>query len=239
MSQPNGTDPAWERVGRLAEVGVMTASLLHEIRQPLFAIKALVELEVAQGGDRPGHRLRRVLDQVEVMEQLLGNYGLLGRQDDDPALFDVEAPIGLAVDMLGHKARQMGAKLRHTNGGAPAFVYARRGAVRQILVNLIHNAIDAVSGRAEREVDVEVGHDEVGLVVEVRDTGGGISEEMTGRVFEPFVTTKPEGHGTGLGLYIARSLAREAGGELEIRVTGDSGTVVRLRLPRASSPDGG
>lgn len=236
MSQPNETDPAWERVGRLAEVGVMTASLLHEVRQPLFAIKALVELEVAQGGDRPGHRLRRVLEQVEVMEQLLGNYGLLGRQDEDPALLDLAAPIGLAVDMLGHKARQMGAQLRHTPCEAPALVYARPGAVRQILVNLVHNAIDAVSSCAVREVEVAVAHDEIGVLVEVRDTGGGISGAMAGRVFDPFVTTKPEGQGTGLGLYIARSLARDAGGELEIGATGAAGTVVRLRLPRASAP---
>jgi two-component system C4-dicarboxylate transport sensor histidine kinase DctB len=221
------------RIAWLAELGVMTASLLHEMRQPLFAIKAMVELEVVDREPARAARLRKVLEQVEHLEDLLANHSLLGRTDDEATAFDLSLPVQIAVDMLGHKAKSAHATLRASLPEQEERVTGRQGAIRQVLVNLIHNAIDAVAGQAQRQVDVWLGHDAVGAIVEVRDTGAGIPVEMLDRVFEPFVTTKPEGRGTGLGLFIARTTARQSGGDVEIASTSSLGTVVRLRLPRS------
>jgi two-component system C4-dicarboxylate transport sensor histidine kinase DctB len=227
----NGEDDArWLRVAQLAELGVMSASLLHELRQPLFAVKGLLELEIVGLGEGPDRRLRQALGQIEHMEELLRVYGQPGRAEDEATVFDLADPVRASIGLLGHRSRQADAILRGSFSDQPEVVRAREGSVRQIAINLIHNALDAVEGRPVRQVDVWVGHDEGGGVLEVRDTGGGIPEGL--QVFEAFVTTKPVGRGTGLGLYIARTLARQAGGELEVVSTGEHGTVIRLRVPR-------
>lgn len=221
----------WLRIAQLAEIGVMTSSLLHELRQPLFAIKTVLELEVVAAGDGRDRKLRQALAQVEHMEELLRVYGQPGRAEEEATVFDLTTPVRASVDLLSHRARQAGVMLRGSFGDGAEPVRAREGAVRQITINLIHNALDAVDGRPMRQVDVWVGHEGEDGLVEVRDTGRGMPPGLD--VFEPFVTTKPVGRGTGLGLYIARTLARQAGGEVEVTSSGELGTVIRLRLPRA------
>ncbi|HMV68594.1 MAG TPA: ATP-binding protein [Myxococcota bacterium] len=220
------------KVAQLAELGLMTASLLHELRQPLFAIKGLVEMEVASRPDGAERRLVQALSQIDHMEELLRVYGAPTRAGD-VGVFDLATPAQASVELLTHRARQVDASLRGPPPGPPLLVRGREGAVRQIVINLVHNAIDAVDGCAARQIEVWVGADAGDGVVEVRDSGPGLPAALGDRVFEPFVTSKPVGRGTGLGLFIARQLAADAGGELSVAHTGADGTVLRLRVPRA------
>jgi C4-dicarboxylate-specific signal transduction histidine kinase len=99
------------------------------------------------------------------------------------------------------------------------------------VVNLLHNALDAVEGRAEPRVEVSSGRDDRWAWVEVRDHGPGVPDHLKQRLFEPFVTSKPSGRGTGLGLHIARQLIKDAGGKLELCDAVGGGTLVRINLP--------
>ena len=74
------------------------------------------------------------------------------------------------------------------------------------------------------------------MVVEIADTGVGIPPSLIGRVFDPFVTTKPAGEGTGLGLFVSRSIVKDAGGEIALESQVGRGTTVRVALPPAAAP---
>ena len=110
-------------------------------------------------------------------------------------------------------------------------LWGNEGQIHQIVVNLIDNALDAVRGRADARVNVRaraVGGD-VEIVVE--DNGHGIAEAAVDKMFEPFFTTKNVGEGTGLGLWISYSIAREHGGAISAANRPEGGAVFTLRLP--------
>ena len=223
----------WIHLANLAELGLMTASLVHEIRQPLFTIKARAQL--ARAGEGPSLEAFADIERgVEHIEDLLAHYGGAAEVDAELSSVDCNVAVNTAIQMLAHRARQIGAELRVSLDTVPMTVQLRAGAVRQVLVNLIQNALDAVEGHEQRIVSVETtgALDHVSLVVV--DSGGGVDAEIRGRMFRPFVTSKPPGKGTGLGLFIARELVEHAGGQLSIEPGAAGGTRAEVRLPRLS-----
>ena len=117
---------------------------------------------------------------------------------------------------------------------ADAIVDGQEGQLHQVLVNLVENALDAVRGRVDPNVRIDVAV--VGEMVEVRvsDNGPGVPADIADKMFEPFFTTKVVGEGTGLGLWISYSIAREHGGELALVPT-PVGACFLLRLKRAAA----
>ena len=113
-------------------------------------------------------------------------------------------------------------------------IVGHSNAVHQILINLLQNAVDAVEGQTDACLELAVDADADTVAVEVRDNGPGIGEEDPGRLFEPFVTSKPAGKGTGLGLSISHSLAEQEGGRLAAANGREGGAVFTLHLPRSS-----
>lgn len=221
----------WTRLAQLAELGVLSASLLHELRQPLMAIKALAQLR-RHRGETDGGDLKRIIEHVVQIEELLDHYAGFGRVTETPLVFDLTLPVGRALDMLEHRKRQVAAALRIELEG-PLAVHGRPEALRQVAVNLLQNAFDAVEGRKVREV--AIGSARVGDQAHmwVQDSGPGIPEGLRHRLFEPFVTTKPPGRGTGLGLYIAHRMVLEASGQLDLHFPESGGTRVDILLPIA------
>jgi CheY-like chemotaxis protein len=123
-------------------------------------------------------------------------------------------------------------------GEVPA-VRANDSRLGQVFLNLIVNAGQAIcEGNLEgNEIRVATRTDGQGrAVVEVTDTGSGIAEDLQRRIFDPFVTTKPRGAGTGLGLYICRNIVSSLGGELEVESTPGRGSTFRVVLPGAGPP---
>ncbi|MFS8036037.1 sensor histidine kinase [Xanthobacter sp. AM11] len=111
------------------------------------------------------------------------------------------------------------------------------GHIHQVMMNLVQNAVDAMEGRPERQLEITGAHvpspEGERVVVEVCDTGPGIAQDIMGRIFDPFFTTKPVGKGTGLGLSICYRIAEEHDGRLEAANRPGGGAVVRLVLPSA------
>lgn len=231
MSARRDAEGVHEDAGRLAELGVLSSVLLHELRQPLFALQATAEVALAAAPDDA--RWRAALDRVRHLERLVDGFGELAqRPDPRDVRCDAQGAVRWAVRLLDARARQARADLELPDGG-PAWVGVGSTAVRQMAVNLLHNALDAVDGRPERRVAVRLVGGPDALVVEVRDSGPGIDPAVADDLFEPFVTTKGTDRGTGLGLYVTRLLARRAGGDVEVRDSGGAGTTMALRLPRA------
>lgn len=213
---------------RLAELGLLTASLLHELRQPLFAVKALAQL---MDRDTDDERCKLMIEHVGHIEDLVSQYGGFGVAVAE-ARFDLNHPVGEAITMMGHRAHMLGAEIRAGLHPEALRVNGRSSAALQVAVNLIQNALDAVEeGDAGRIVEVRTLRIDGDAFLEVADTGPGLDVNVKLRIGEPFVTTKPPGRGTGLGLYIAQKLVREHGGELTFPTPEKGGTLVRVRLP--------
>ena len=151
-------------------------------------------------------------------------------QLDRASLQRVDVTDGLesTLVMLGHKLRPGVTVVREYAGDVPQ-VEAYPGELNQVWTNLVDNAVDAMDGTGTLRISTR--YDGEGVVVEIGDTGPGMPDEVAARAFEAFFTTKDVGHGTGLGLDIARRVVVERhGGTIEID-TSAGGTVLRIRLP--------
>lgn len=207
---------------------MLSAELVHELRQPLAGARALTQL-LHPRLDDPSSRdeLGRVLEHLTRMERLLDRWSAAGRRAEQQLRPMALAPaVAAAVELLGPRARALGRALRWDDGAAGA-VHADPLVVQQIATNLLTNALDAA--RAEVRVEVR------GAVFTVSDDGDGIPDEIQARLFEAFATTKPPGRGTGLGLAITRRLADAAGATLRFR-TSTAGTAFEVAFPPIPTP---
>lgn len=221
----------WLELGRLAENGLVGAELVHELRQPIFAAKAMLQLLLAGPVDAEGLR-----DQCAVVNDLLRQVeAILARHDSATRRpgaangpLDLRDPVQLAIQVLEARRRSRGIAV--TLAAGSAVILADRVAVQQVATNVIGNAIDAARSSVQVRVD--------GGVLVVQDDGAGMSAEVEARAFEPFFSTKAPGNGTGLGLPISRTLAQAMGATLAIE-TSSAGTVVRVHfVTAAASGDG-
>lgn len=229
--------------GRLAELGLRAAQLVHELRQPLFAAKSLIDLvraelsadggeersETTGQGSTVASRLALVAEQLALIDSLITRYGAAGaRPANRIERVPLAPPVTGAVDMMQAQARRAGISLALEVDDGAAVVLADVVAIQQIVGNLVHNAIDAAS----TAVVVRILRDGI----EVSDDGPDIDQAVLDRLFEPFFTTKPPGQGTGLGLGLTRNLAQAVGGTLRVERHGDS-TVATARF-RVAAPRG-
>jgi signal transduction histidine kinase len=214
-------------VGRLAELGLLTATLNHELRQPLFAIKSLAQLMLAGGEDSP--QLREILQQVALMEQLVEGVSAFSRHAPQTlSPVDPAGPVRQAVTLLRHRARRRGVTVETWLAEDAPAIRGDATALLQVVVNLVQNAIDA-SPRGGR-VRIAVAAAAARVHIDVLDEGPGVPPELREKIFEAFYTTKAPGVGTGLGLSIARELVEAGDGELTLLETG-GGAHVRIALP--------
>ena len=170
---------------------------------------------------------RRISDLVSAVK----SYSQLDRA----TVQDVRLVDGLesTLIMLGHKLRDGITVVREYDDDVPA-VTANPGELNQVWTNLIDNAVDAMDGSGT--LTVRTGADDRHAVVEIRDTGHGMTDDVAAHAFEPFFTTKEVGKGTGLGLDISRRIVVERhGGEIEVD-SRPGNTSVRVRLPLRSQP---
>ncbi len=225
------------RAEKLAAAGRLSATIAHEINNPLASVTNLLYLaRTADDPDKSSEYIRTAEDELrraaEIAKRTLAFY----RDDTQPV--DVNLSI-LAREVLDRfHSRLSGAQIRiETDLRSTANVRARPGEIRQILANLLVNAIDAVESGSDRSIGIAVRDSSGSVQLVVRDNGVGIPSEQLHRVFEPFFTTKKD-VGTGLGLYVSRQLAEKNGGYLQLESSTDSsnrGTAFYLTLPIASS----
>jgi CheY-like chemotaxis protein len=151
------------------------------------------------------------------------------------AVADLNAVIGEVVGLLGRVLDEGGVELT-TDLQQPAWVRANPGRLHQALLNLAGNARDAMPTGGRLLFRTRGGGESPYVVLEVRDTGCGMSPELLGQAFEPFFTSKGAGKGTGLGLAAVRDIVHESGGQVELYSEPGRGTTVRVSLPRAEEP---
>jgi two-component system C4-dicarboxylate transport sensor histidine kinase DctB len=248
---PEGSDAELRRLrdllaaaGRLAEFGRFAGKQIHELRQPLFAIKGLAQLLLEKESvelDEVLDFARHIVEQSERLSGLVANLRLLSvpAQQSGKTRTEVGAVLVRVTSLLDFRLRKARVTLRTQIAPDVPPVAAAPHALEQILINLLANALDAVSGSPAPIVQVRarvMAENPRFTSIEVADNGPGIAKALRGRLFESFFTTKGDEQGTGLGLAVSREIARGTGGDLAL--ADDPGswnepvvTVFRLTLP--------
>lgn len=218
------------RSEQLAAVGQLAASVAHEIRNPLAAVKMLVEAARRARNPRPlsAEDLRVIHAEVARLEQTAqGFLDFAGPPAPQPIRCDLRELVAHAVELVRGRARQQGVEVAAPPPPGPVPVHVDRGQLSTVLLNLLINALDAMPHGGRLEIRLGAAEGEVRLAV--RDSGAGIVPEMVGRLFTPFASSKPTG--TGLGLSISRRVIEDHGGRVTAANRPEGGACFTVILP--------
>lgn len=218
------------RLDRLAALGGLVAEIVHEIRNPLVSVKTLLELLPEQGDDPEllENFLPVALDEVRRVERLLENVLSHARPSTRSGAADVGAAIASVTQLLSQRARACLVSLESECPDALPAAAIDEDELRQVLLNLCINALDA--SPANGQVRIAATRADDALQIEVCDDGPGVPGELREKLFEPFFSTKA-GSAGGLGLAISRRIASACGGRLSVDDGPGGGAVFRLEVP--------
>ncbi|KEO81478.1 hypothetical protein EL26_20595 [Tumebacillus flagellatus] len=219
---------------KLATVGKIAAGVAHEIRNPLTSIKGFLQMmrhELERNGMGKEHSYTTVmLSEIERINGLVGELLLLSKPRElKMEALEMEELITVIAPLISSESILHNIEFALDLQPVPA-VYADREMLKQVLWNLVKNAIEAMAETDGGKLKIESSYQErEGLVrVDIRDTGPGIPHYMLDRIFDTFFTTKETG--TGLGLPICQRLVNDLGGKIQVTSKG-FGTTVSVLLP--------
>jgi two-component system, NtrC family, sensor histidine kinase HydH len=232
------------RAEQLAAVGQMAAGIAHELRNPLMAMKILVQ---AASEESPpvlaGRDLTVLEEEITRLERSTETFLDFARPPElERRTFDLRKLIGQILDLVSVRAQRQGVQLRCDLPEDRALpIQADMGQIRQVLLNLLLNALDAVPHGGSvwfeintAEPDPQYGQGRPGLTLRVCDTGPGLPGELGAKIFEPFIGTKPSG--IGLGLSICKRIVESHGGQIKAENRPTGGAVFTVWLPLIALP---
>jgi len=224
-----GDDAAWAAVRRARDLEQLGAQVAHEVKNPLAAIRGLVEvmIEARSEDDRDHRRLAVVAGEVQRIEDILRDY--LDRRrpthDLERARIDVGEVVRDVAAVLEARADREHVALAVSGPPAPVDVDARR--LKEAILNLALNALDAV-GAGDR-IELRWGPSADAIEIVITDTGRGMTADDLARIGTPGFTTRRDG--SGLGVVLARGVVEQHGGTLDFTSEPGRGTIATIRLP--------
>lgn len=227
------TQTSLVRSEKLASVGRLAAGIAHEIGNPLTAILGLVELlsDPSMDASTREEFLGRIKRETERIHRIIRQLLDFSRPQVEA---DSQASVVLAVEhAVSLVAPQKDLSRINIESRIPEDVPLVRGShdqLTQVFLNLLLNAADAV-GQGEGWIAIEVSPEESGVVVKVSDSGSGIPDDMKDRLFDPFVTSKEAGRGTGLGLSVCATMLEEVGGSISAQNIKGAGAQFTVTIP--------
>lgn len=226
--------------GKLAALGQMSAGMVHELNQPLGAMRTLsdnacVLLEQDRLGDVRGN-LQRIAHLVDRLGRLTVQLKAFAHKASAPCVpVAIQQAVANAQFVVSRRLREHGVEFEVQVQPPALAALAEDARLEQVLANLLGNAIDAMAALPVRRLRVEAGVADGRCVIAVSDSGPGIRADILPRLFEPFTTTKPAGAGLGLGLMISAHIVREFGGSLRASNLDAGGARFVIDLPLAAT----
>jgi signal transduction histidine kinase len=221
------------RSEKLAALGQLVAGVAHELNNPLTGIMGYAELLGEEPHEeKTSKRIQKLANEARRMQRIVEGLLRFARQSN-PAVCsaDLEAALRDVVHLREYHLRKSGIQVDvHVEPDLPAIAVGE-DELKQVLLNLLNNAVDAVEESAQRAIRVSASHQQGRVVFEIEDSGPGFAE--LGRALDPFYTTKPVGKGTGLGLSICYGIMQECGGEISLANQQPYGASVKLEFPLA------
>ncbi len=230
---------SWERraahADKLASIGQLAAGVAHEINTPLANIQLVAESLRRRSRDPATlARLDTMTEQIEAAARIVRGLLDFARQESPHRTeLDLTEVVRRAVAFLRGK-QSPDVVVEEEYPSEPVPILGERGALTQVVTNLLNNAYEAMHGVGSLRVAVRQQNDVA--EIDVVDSGPGIPSEILPRIFEPFFTTKPEGEGTGLGLAICHGIVQSHQGAITVRNVPGAGAGFRVTLPLRPEP---
>jgi signal transduction histidine kinase len=224
---------------RLAELGTLTGGLAHEIKNPLSTVQLNLQLlQEDLSPENPAYRriinrLNTVKNETSRLRDILDDFlRYAGRLELDRQPVELNAVLEELVDFFSPQAQSMRVQLRLKKSLAPVVAMVDAKLIKQALLNLMINGVQAMQPGGG-ELILSVSRTPEDAIIDVIDTGPGIPPQAIDQIFQAYYSTKKGG--TGLGLPMAKRIAREHGGDLTVRSEPGKGSDFTLRLPLAPS----
>ena len=230
------TQQLWQ-AAKLASVGELAASIAHELNNPLATVSLRVESALQRTpADDPRRRALEIIEQeTKRMGDLVANLLQFSRRGEDKiSTMDIREELTKAVELIRHHLRKLQVTVIQELAPETPTMFADRQKLRQVFLNLLTNAGDAMPEGGTltlRSAPASLENGKPAVLIEFVDTGVGVPAEHLEKVMEPFFTTKEEGKGTGLGLAICRRIVQDHHGTIQIVSAVGNGTTVRIVLP--------
>jgi two-component system, NtrC family, sensor kinase len=217
---------------KLSSIGLLAAGIAHEINTPIAGISSYTQMLLKESIE-PGRR-KSILEKIEkqtfraaeIVNSLLNFSRLSGSEFN---AVDINQLISDSLALLDHQLGLNHIKVASDFEGSLPPIYGNTGKLQQVFVNLFLNARDAMP--LGGELAIRTGMNESMIIVDISDTGYGISKEHLKKIFDPFFTTKSIGKGTGLGLAVTYGIIQEHGGKIFVDSDTGRGTRFTLKLP--------
>jgi len=221
------------RKNQLAALGQLSASITHELGQPISAMRNYLAAEEIAADALPGQLNPQLSGLADRMQRILDQLRSFGRVGGDGiGAFDGAEAILNAVQLVRHTARDAGVALNADVVSVGLTLKGQASRFEQVIVNLLRNGIDAAGMGGDVALTARKASGDV--IIAVADTGDGIGSLSMDALREPFFSTKPSGKGMGLGLAISAQIVNEMGGELAAKNGATGGAVFTVRLPEGT-----
>ena len=216
---------------KLAAIGRLTASIAHEINNPLEAIKNSLFLLQSGESDTSKRFLQIALKETERVSHIIAQMLGFTRGRGEIEWVDINELLDETLVLVDKRMRQANTRVLREFAEALPKIHARADQLRQVFLNLLLNAQQSIQGRGRITIrTASLSNTTEPLIsVEISDTGAGINDEDLTRIFEPFFSTRKKG--TGLGLWVTQDIVRHHGGRIEVSSVVNRGTTFRIVLP--------
>lgn len=218
-----------ERASRLAALGQLSASVTHELGQPIAAMRNHI-VAAEMGGKAAPDLTGKIGGLVDRMEGITRQLKFFARSDPDPfEMFDLREAFEAAAALVSPNYDDADITLTVDQPETPVSVHGIKLRIEQVLTNVLRNAADAVEGLDDPTVHVLLSHDPARIMV--TDNGHGLGDATLADLAEPFVTTRDSGRGMGLGLAISATIVRDHGGTMTAENGANGGAVFCISFP--------
>ena len=234
---------------RLASLGQLSASVAHEINNPVAGVlnlSMLLQRMLKEDGIPPG----RIEEFRKYLAQVVSETTRVGRIVSDLLAFsrrskpqrvaaDLNRIVTMTLSLVQHKMKLSNVTVESRLAEDLPAAHCDQSQMQQVVLNLLLNAAEATQGKAERRVEVTTASAEDSVLLTVSDNGEGIPPENLAKIFDPFFTTKSEGKGVGLGLAVSYGIIQAHGGDIEVKSKLGEGSAFIVSLPlEKAAPSG-
>lgn len=228
------------QAGKLAALGEMAAAITHELNQPIAAVKTYVAscrlMLKRDRFDDVDANLVKISELGDRMGTVTGQLKSFARKSNDKKNeFDLRLAIQESLTLMEHQFHIENCELELHLTDEPIYVTGNRVHTEQVLINLFRNALDAMQDTKDARIGVSLRKVKEKAKIHVWDNGPGIAKSVDKRIFEPFVTTKKEGSGVGLGLSISYKIIKDMNGDFRATNRQDRGAEFFVHIPLAKN----
>jgi signal transduction histidine kinase len=218
---------------KMAELGRISAGVVHELNAPLSVITSASQMILREEelSDFVREMVARISSEAQRLSQLTRGLLSFSSHDDTIGQVDLNLTIDFVLNFLSFEAARRGVTIMPTLDHRLPVVNADGNVLKQIILNIVMNALQAMEDTGGKLLVESAAPNEREVCIIISDTGPGIPADTLGRIFEPYFTTKKAGDGTGLGLFVTRTLVEKCGGRIAVSSSAGEGTTFSITLP--------